>query len=194
MIPDFIKAKDIFREHLFAFFAKAIKAKNPMAVVPSKSIIEGDGATIVRENNETEPFDFHGISSNINYSYKDIPNQTINDIYKQFIRMADDFAEQQFILSVKEIDKAVEKIGNKVSGKLTPQMIFEMTKKRLIPFDENGRMINQMMIVHPDNFPNIEKVFKEIEENPILKKEYDSIMEDKKREWRDRENSRKLVD
>lgn len=194
MIPDYIKAKNIFREHLFSLFAQRIRAKNPMAVIPSKRIMEGDGAIIVRENNEEEPFDFHRISSEIKYSYKDIPNQTVNDIYNEFMRMADEFAEQQFIVSVKEIDKAVDKVGNKVSGKLTPELIFEMTKKRLIPFDDKGQMINQMMIVHPDNFENIKNIFKTIEEDPLLKKQYDLIMEDKKREWRDRENSRKLVD
>ena len=118
----------------------------------------------------------------------------MDDIYKKFDEMAVDFARQQFQIAIEEIDKATEKSGNRTEGPLTPKLFFESTKMRLIPFNEKGEMENQMLILHPDKLKDFEKMFKEIEENEILKKEYDQIMEEKKREWRDRENSRKLVD
>ena len=49
MLPDFIKAKNIFREELFIFFSQRVKMNNPFAIVPSKAVVEGDGAKIIRE-------------------------------------------------------------------------------------------------------------------------------------------------
>ncbi len=194
MLPDYTKAKEIFRDHLFELFAKRIKAINPLSIVPSKTIVEGDGATIVRENGESAPFDFQGLSSSITHTYKDIPYKTVSDIYREFIRMADEFAEQQFILTIKQVDKAAEKVGNTASGGLTAESFFELTRKRLIPFDENGQMKNQMLVINPANVEYIKDLLNKIDTDPELKKEYNEIIEIKKREWHDRENSRRLVD
>lgn len=69
MLPDFVIAKEIFRDELFNFFAKRVKMNNPLAIVPSKSIVEGDSAQIIREDGNNEPFDFHRISTSINYKF-----------------------------------------------------------------------------------------------------------------------------
>ncbi|MBK8945754.1 MAG: hypothetical protein IPM32_10875 [Ignavibacteriae bacterium] len=194
MLPDFINAKNIFRDELFNYFSQRVKINNPFAVVPSKAVVEGDGAKIIREDGDEAPFDFKRISTTIEHEFKNIPNQTVDDIYKIFDKMAADFARQQFQIAIEEIDKSTKKSGNRTEGPLTPKLFFETIKMRLIPFNEKGETENQMLILHPDKMEDFEKMFKEIEENEELRKEYDEIINEKKREWRDRENSRKLVD
>jgi hypothetical protein len=63
----------------------------------------------------------------------------------------------------------------------------------LLRFDENGNFIKPTVLASPKGAKKIVEVYKKIEETPELKKKMEKIINQKKREWNARENSRKLV-
>ena len=87
--------------------------------------------------------------------------------------------------------------GNAVDAKgqpLSPSLLFKALEKMEINFDENGRPTNLVLVLHPAQVADFKKKAAEWDKDPEYQKTFKDLMEKKRAEWRDRENSRKLVD
>ena len=64
---------------------------------------------------------------------------------------------------------------------------------QMMSFDDDGKEQIQV-ICGPDAVPALKEAYSRLEADPVLKQQYDELIESKRKEWRDREANRKLVD
>ena len=61
-------------------------------------------------------------------------------------------------------------------------------------FDEAGNWQRPIMVINPIQVPRVKKELLRLESEPCLIRRFDELLAKKKRDWDDREASRKLVD
>ena len=110
--------------------------------------------------------------------------------------MAQDFADQQAKMSIKTISEVTELVGNthRSKGTVTPADILSMYEKVEITFRSTGEPNMPSIIAGGQMADQINAALIEIQGNEEYKQKFNQIMENKKKEWYDRENNRKLVD
>lgn len=96
------------------------------------------------------------------------------------------------------LDKVTEITGNVVNAKeaieksLNP--LLELYEKIELRFDERGFPIPLTIAINPKEEEKFKGYQKELTTNPELLRKLTQIIEKKRKQWLDRENSRKLVD
>ena len=69
-----------------------------------------------------------------------------------------------------------------------------MLEKIEIDFDKSGNPIMPTILLSPKDVRKFKEKFKEWDKNPEMERRSKEIIEKKRKQWLDRENSRKLVD
>lgn len=113
------------------------------------------------------------------------------------VEMAEEMAKQQSQYVFARISEAVEAVGNSVhaGGDFQPEHLLEVLRRKEMSFDPvTLEPTGEFFVVHPDTFKKIEPKLREWEKDPAFRAAHDALMEEKRREWREREASRKLVD
>lgn len=107
-----------------------------------------------------------------------------------------DAASQMEQYSFKVIDETIHEAGNVVQGNgFTKEGFLEMVSKVLIDFDEEtGKPKMPSIYIHPNQAEEARKLIEECENDLEHRKKFDAIIEEKRKEWHDREAVRKLVD
>jgi len=111
--------------------------------------------------------------------------------------MAESFIAQQEGLVFSKLNEVTEQTGNVVDGHgkpFSPALLFEALEKIQIDFDDQGRPIMPTVVLHPSLFEKVKEKLPEWEANPEFAKRHNAIIEEKRRQWLDRENCRKLAD
>lgn len=118
-------------------------------------------------------------------------------ITRMVVEMAEEMAKQQSQYVFARISEAVEAVGNSVhaGGDFQPEHLLEVLRRKEMSFDPvTLEPTGEFFVVHPDTFKKIEPKLREWEKDPAFRAAHDALMEEKRREWREREASRKLVD
>lgn len=197
MLPDYPKFKTLLGEILIERMKKVMLASQGfMGEVPRLRIFEGDTLSTIREDGTKEASKPETIGEEISWSFDEIENLEVNDVIKKIDEIAINMARKQSEFAFKEITEAVRKVGNEVDVKgepLQPKHFFEMIRKIQMQFDVSGNPIYPSIVAGTKAFDAFRKMFDQLEEDPTLKKEYEELIERKRKEWHDRETSRTLV-
>jgi hypothetical protein len=197
MLPDYPSLKKDIEEVLHVFFRRRVD-QHAIAVkqMPKMRMFEGKGTIVKRASGEDDPTAFMRAETIFELQLDDIPKMSVNDVLNKLDNAAQDMAgkmETGLFKSLSEDlgkrERTVDHKGQPLSGKV----ILETLRNLFIPFDHTGNPQMPSIFMGPNLKESMERALKEIDENPLLKKEYDEIIQLKREEWRAEEASRKLV-
>lgn len=196
MLPNFTKAKVAIKQKFNDYFDSRIRYYNPQFSEADVSIVhEGTGTeTVNADSNFHHEMTFEKTEASVTTTIDELINDPLS-VFKMIDEMAKQTADQQAKIIYDTISDVTEKSGNvtRRKGKVTPETIFEMYEKVLIAFDDEGNP--QMPQIHAGTnmLEEIESALKQIQTDSKLSKQFNELMERKKKNWNDRENNRKLV-
>lgn len=199
MLPDFPKAKRQIRALLTSYLRRKERGTGVLSIIRTKR--QHEGAVL-----DNTPFD--GPRHEVQYTKleasftakRDELIEVLNSIeyFKQKIdEMAADIIRQKEGLVFSKLNEITKQTGNVVDahGKpLTPDTLFELLEKIEMDFDDQGRPIMPTLVLHPAMFEKIKDKLPEWEADPGYNRRHKAIIGEKRRQWLDRENRRKLAD
>lgn len=197
MLPDYPAVKKDLASRLVDFLR--IRTGHHLGVLDDirrVQYFEGDEHSLTRGTGETERSRFRQMSSEVTFQTRDLPKLPLPLVLQRLDGAAADMARQQAQMLYEGVSEAVEKVGNVVDAqgrKMTASLIIEMLEKLHIDFDQFGRAHLPQMHIPPNLEESLMGALRELEEDPIMRKQYQAVIEQKREEWRAREASRKLV-
>jgi len=197
MLPDYPEIKRRIHKSLTTRMQTICNGPPPFSDVGRQTLFEGNRNKIVRNDGTISDSTFEEISSKISIDLDNYENMTFDEILNKIDQCALDMAKQQSQYLFQTIDEAVKSVGNTIDCKgeiFNPDHIFRMLDKITIDFNSDGTPNMPLLVVGAPEVGNkwIE-VQETIENTPELKKIMEELIDKKRMEWLDRENSRKLV-
>ena len=196
MLPDFPKVKARLETMLKYEMELARLHMGPLAAIRESVVFEGNKITIIREDGSVDEMGFEEITAELQVNFAEVETMTHEMVLDKINRPAKEIEEKKAKFAYEQIGKAAEEAGNVVSADGKPfsiEMLFEMLEKMDLDFDEAGNPSGTMFVAHPKLFPAIAKAISQAEAYPETAKRYQELMDQKREEWRVRENNRKLV-
>ena len=197
MLPDFLKVKASLETMLkYEMELARLSHMGVFADVPTSVVVEGNNTVIIREDGSVGETEFAEITAELQVNFAEVETMTHEMVLDKINRLAKEMEGKKAKFAYEQIGKAVEDAGNVVSADGKPFSIdlpLEFLEKMEIDFDEAGNPSGTMFVAHPHLFPAIAKVISQAEADPETAKRYQALMDQKREEWRVRENNRKLV-
>ena len=199
MLPDFLKVKARLETMLnYQMELARLSHPGPLAAIRESVVFEGNKITIIREDGSVDEMGFEEITAELQVNFAEVETMTHEMVLDKINRPAKEIEEKKAKFAYEQIGKAkaAEDAGNVVSADGKPssiEMLFEMLEKIDLDFDEAGNPSGTMFVAHPKLFPAIAKAISQAEAYPETAKRYQELMDQKREEWRVRENNRKLV-
>ena len=196
MLPDFLKTKEKLKKMLDSERKKAeLLHLGPVADAPRSMIFEGkrtNRTVIIYTDAPCEEIKMEEVTSRLEVKWEEVETMTHETILNKIDGVAKEMAEQIKKSYYETLSEAAEEAGDVISadGKpLSVDMILEMLEKMNVSFDEEGNPSGLTFAGNPELRPVIAEVISQAESDP----RYQTLMEQKREEWRVRESNRKLV-
>jgi hypothetical protein len=183
MLPDFPRAKKAVHQYFFGEIGER-RSQGPL--------LDSVRNITVYEGNDTQP-----IEARFEVRDEDLIRDGYRAYQSKIDSIVEEFVTQKEKLLIRKVEEATEAMGNVVDAKgqgLSPPLILNVLEKMDIDFDDKGKPKNLVLVIHPTLAEGLSKKAAEWEKNPEYAKAFAELMDKKRKEWRDRENSRKLVD
>lgn len=197
MLPDFLKVKGKLQKmHDYVMKHAHLSHLGPLASIRELMVFEGNKTIIIREDGSVEEIGFEEITAELQVNFAEVETMTHEMVLDKINRPAKEIAGKKAKFAYEQIGKAAEEAGNVVSADGKPfsiEMLFEMLEKMDLDFDEAGNPSGTGFVPPPKLFPAIAKVISQAEADPETARRYQALMDQKREEWRVRENNRKLV-
>lgn len=197
MLPDFLKVKarlETMLEYEMEF--SRLSHMGVFADVPTSVVVEGNNTVIIREDGSVGETEFAEITTELYVNLAEVEEMTHEMVLDKINDVAKEMAEQMVRSAYEELNRITDETGNVISADGKPfsiEMLFEMLEKIDLDFDEAGNQSGTMFVLHPKLFPAFAKAISQAEADPETAKRYQALMDQKREEWRVRENNRKLV-
>jgi hypothetical protein len=171
------------------------RSRFPLGIsFPTRRHIEGDQNRIARSDGTSTSRPYAGFESRVV-----LPTDRelgFDDVMRRFDQCADELTEQTARYALRFIEKAVTASGNveQTRGPLTPEALLRALQKMDMEFLADGSLRPGMaLLVSPQTAPAAQKALDQIRDEAHLRAQYDSILNEKWRQWLDRESHRRLV-
>lgn len=149
----------------------------------------------VRSDGSWEDSTMKSAVGEMSISRSEAPTLSAEELFARANAMADNIARQLSQSMFGSLHNTLANAGQVVDGKgggFTKELFLEVLETIQMDFDEHGKP-NLQMVVHPDMLPHLEKIDAETRDDTAFAQKHSDLLERKRREWRDREASRKLV-
>lgn len=197
MLPDFLKVKARLQKmHSHLMKQAHLLHLGPLAAIRESVVFEGNKITIIREDGSVEEMGFEEITAELQVNFAEVETMTHEMVLDKINRPAKEIAEKKAKFAYEQIGKAAEDGGNVVSADGQPssiEILCEMFEKMDLDFDEAGNPSGTMFVASPKLFPLIVEAISQAEADPETAKRDQALIDQKREEWRVRENNRKLV-
>jgi hypothetical protein len=197
MLPDFIKIKNRFIELIDKRFRESLRQDPLFAQIKEEKCFEGNKMSNFTEDGEFEENPFKQISGEISLTREEVIAKGPLAYIENISRIAEDVKKQKAELLFSKINEVTNKTGNVVSGQGQPfshELFIAMLDKMQIDFDPDGNPYLPTIVVSPQLAASIASKTPQWESNPEYKKQFEELIERKRKDWNDRESNRKLVD
>jgi len=197
MLPDLPKLKN----DLMAMFSEYLRNQvnrnlGFLAEVPKHSMPEGNKLLVLRSDGSSEESDLFDSHSEIEFEREEMKKLDIFKIKYLLDKMAFNMATQIKEKSLKGIIKTLgenRNIGTCSIKDFNESHILKMFEDIQIDFYENGEP-HKLEFIFPESMrEKVIEISEKINSDPEIKKKHDELMNKKRKEWIDRETSRKLV-
>lgn len=194
MIPNFPKAKKTIDNQVNDFCRERTKYYSGSILRNKKLVHEGNVIAAHYRDNVTYESQLKVIQSTFQISTEELLSDK-GDVLLKLDEMMKDMATQQVISMYAQISEICDATGqtNQTPG-ATPESVFQMLEKIEMDCDENGELIIPQIHGGTETIERFKAVMSEIDSTPHLAMRFTAIMEQKKKDYFDRENNRKLVD
>lgn len=158
---------------------------------------EGDDGTYETMDGYKKDKNYQLIEASYQITVDEIINADFEVVLKKFYNMGLEASSKMAKHSFEEINKIIDETGNsvKANGPWTKELFLETMRKILIDFDEEtGKPVMPTMYIHPSQAESVRKMIQDAENDPQHRLEFDKIIEQKRKEFNDREANRKLVE
>ncbi len=193
MLPDFLKTKEKLKKMLDSERKKAeLLHLGPVADAPKSMIFEGNKTIIIYQDGSCAEMKMEKATSTLEVKWEEVETMTHETVLNKINEPAKEMAEQIAKSYYGTLIEAAEEASNVTStdGKpLSVDMILEMVKEMHLSFDEEGRASGLRFVGNFKGSPSFSEVLSQAQADP----RYEELMEQKREEWRVRENNRELV-
>jgi hypothetical protein len=198
MLPDYPAIKTELQRQLAAW----ARAQTPI-IAPLLSQVsrytqhEGREHRLIRRDASEDASGYEKFEARIEISKDAVKMLNLPALQSAFLEMARELAGQQTRMMLAAVSASAEQVGNKVDvgGELRPDHVLDMMRRMEIDFDpDTGEPHYGSFVMHPDLLEKLRPKFEAWNRDPALMAENNNILEQKRREWLDRESSRKLVE
>jgi len=197
MLPDFPKAKQKLHKLVMSRTKRRTKSQTgPFGEAPSKPLFEGDKLKIERSDGSVDISEIGRFEVELKISSKDVEKMRPDEMVKIFDDAAEKMGGQISKRFYKELEKITQESGNVVDGKGQPFSIdqyFDVLEKIEIEFRPDGEPEIPTVVAGPKLAEKIKQVLSEELKKSEIQNRFNRIIEKKRRDWLDRESSRKLV-
>ena len=195
MLPDFTEAKKKLSAHFMKFVDSRQKEYlGPLAVGVSQMFEGGQTIATVMDDGKKYDSEMETLKGEITISFDEIKSGNTNVVFQKLNEMACQMAQAQREMFYGKMSEVTEAVGNSVSGRpFTAEVFLEALEKIQIEFKDSGEMQELSLIFGPAMIDQATDVLEQLNSNPKYKRMHEELIERKRREFRDREASRKLV-
>jgi hypothetical protein len=201
MLPDFPTLKQELEEVLFLQLCNAIKDRNVLAR-HSSSIVQHEGNQMSHDQltalgKRVVTGEYERAEAEVMIPIEEVPEMVDDKLFQKLNELADSIAGQTSRSGYKKLDDVISEAGGSVDARgegLTAEHYLQALEGMEINFDPDTLQPTFIIIIHPAMTPAMEKLKEVIENDGEIKKRYDDLMARKLKDWRDRENNRRLVD
>jgi hypothetical protein len=166
--------------------------------IKSSIMHEGESDQIIREDGSVAEIIPKSLQSNgvIPVDSRDIEEIELNGILKALQEVGRGLADAKAKMILESIEEATKEVGNHIGPRSdSAEQFFEMIEKRYFDFDAMGRPIwGEFVVGDKETAEKLGTTMNRIESTPELKRRMSLLIEQKRREFLDREAARKLVD
>jgi hypothetical protein len=195
MLPDFPVTKRLFSRFFLTYMRRKIREVSPYGAVQTRYHHEGRAMKITRADQSESTSGMELLAVDLEIKFDEIENLTLQKaIEKHDAIIADMVRKQTHFIRERMSSEIPESQTLDAKGrKLDAQVVIDMLEKMQIEFYPDGTP-QEIFLDGPLFTPErMAVVYKELENNPELKRKFNEMMEMKKEEWHDREAVRKLV-
>lgn len=195
MLPDFPKVK----KKILEILNKRMQARSMSVLFQNvKHLLyhEGHCYRIIRADGSVAENEFKEASSEITLDLSEWDSITMEDVIAKVDAAAEEMGSQMARHFFDEISKSVEEVGNVIDAKggpFTVEMCLELLEKVELEFYEDGTPHELTLVCSPKMAPRMKAELQHLHTDPELARRYNELIEQKRDEWRERENTRKLV-
>lgn len=190
MLPNFSKIQNLLSDRIYRTIKEKIRQKSGAFDAPTVSLFEGDSLSVLREDGTYDESKLSKMEATSIIQKEQLANPNVA-IGETIEALSEQLANQQVKVIIGELEKTPNQVDS--GGKFTIETVFEALEKIRIDFID-GQASMPQLVVSPQLFASARDIFIASENDPEIKKRFDELMERKRREWLDRESSRKLVD
>lgn len=170
-------------------------ATGALAKISNVRVHEGASTVIHRADGTQQDTRFEQLSATFTTNADELEDKPAQQIFDKLGRAAAEMADQQSRIFFERLHETLEGAGQGVDarGRIFDEAFFEALEKIFIDFNERGDP------EWPEFFAGIDAAQKfadfqdKLRSDPELQARFKLIMDQKRMDWRDRENSRKLV-
>lgn len=177
-------------------YVQARSRHSPMLnQIKSHVIHEGTSSRIQRSPTDSEDTKLVEASAETLMHFSEIETMTVEYILAKANEIAEQFEEHLKKTLIQTLEEATTKTGQVVDGrgqKISNDHIYEMLSKINIDF-ETSRDGDLTILTAPAMATKLAELDREIKSNPELRKKFDSLMDKKRNEFREREINRNLA-
>ena len=197
MLPDFPKIKSRWSKIFLKFMKEQMQRSSIMAEIKTVPHFEGDRMSTKHDDGDVDKSNYNLISTELSVKTDDIINFGFKAFVESLNKAAEELKSQQSELVFEKLSEVTTKTGNIVDAGGQPishELLLKTLETIQLDFDENGNPLMPTLVVSPQLYEKIKGKIVEWENDPECQKQFDQIMNRKRKEWNDRESNRKLVD
>lgn len=195
MLPDFPETKQLFSRFFRTYARRKARLISPFGEVQTKYIHEGRGMKIVRADRSESNTQVEQLSSQMEIRFDEQEYLTFENALRKHDEMILDMVRKQVAMTLERMDEEIP-ASQMVDAKGKPpdaELILQMLETMEIEFYPDGTPHELHVIGGLFTPERMQAAEDELNRSPVLRKRHDKLMAEKKRKWRDREASRKLV-
>jgi hypothetical protein len=199
VLPDYPKTKVLLAE---LYRDRIRRAHNihlgVFSDVPSTQMHEGGKHVLVREDGSVDEMEPRRVeaAAELRLDIREIEKLDAKEVSKSLDTIGEGLARGMFKMFLDTIDEAATKVGNVTTpGTSAVAQYFEAMEKRMLNFDDEGQPEKMNVLAGSEKTARkLQEVESQIQSDAELRRRYESIIEKKRQEWRDREAARNLVE
>lgn len=197
MLPDFPQIKNSILKEINKYLRSASRESPMLSKIRVVHLFEGDSMATQTEDGESEKSPYEEISGKIQIDIGAIIEKGPSALIEDIQSAAEDMKQKQADLVFKKISEMTDRAGRVVDGRGKPfsfELFLEAIKTIDIDFDKDGKPRLPALHVSPILGAKLKIQLPEWEKNQDYKKQFDAVIEEKRKEWDARESNRILAD
>jgi hypothetical protein len=196
MLPDFPKQKRHFQSFLGEITRARLQRDPLISMIHIHHMHEGSGIQ-VRTQEFEDNIELKQVGFEAEIARDDLAREGPSIYIRQALAAAEKFVEAHHKILFEKVNQVTRIAGNVTDtrGKpFSPDVLLDALERIEVDFDEAGNAKLPAMIMHPKLLESIKDKIPEWEQDPEFAKRKEEIIEQKRKDWIDRQNSRLLVD